>query len=189
MGVVTARARPETKLDPALAFWRLRRYRRNLQMSQEDLAASAGYERVFIGVLAIIANGELRPPGPRGRSGFLQVDTTHQGAAHRSTTASTTSPPSIRVPTVTDRGRRPAAQRTPSAAGPGDHARLVDCSFSWKRAAWASSATALCIRFTSVVTLESCCAHSQPMPALNLQAGEGLHTIEAVGIDPPFPIK
>jgi len=65
MGVVIAPARSEAKLDPTSAFGQLlRRYRRNLHWSQEDLAARAGYERAFISLL------ELGKTNPSLRSIF-----------------------------------------------------------------------------------------------------------------------
>lgn len=65
MGVVTARARPKTKLDPASAFGQLlRRHRRDHKLSQEALAARSGYERAFISLL------ELGKTNPSLRSIF-----------------------------------------------------------------------------------------------------------------------
>ncbi|WP_414648588.1 helix-turn-helix domain-containing protein [Edaphobacter sp.] len=65
MGVVTAHARPQTKLDPASAFGQLlRRHRRERKWSQETLAARSGYERAFISLL------ELGKTNPSLRSIF-----------------------------------------------------------------------------------------------------------------------
>jgi transcriptional regulator with XRE-family HTH domain len=62
---VTAHTRSATRIDPASAFGQLlRSYRRNLQMSQEALAARAGYERAFISLL------ELGKTNPSLRSIF-----------------------------------------------------------------------------------------------------------------------